>query len=592
MKIKLVNLYRNSSILYKIMFNYIIIILLTVITLSWLNFNRISKSLEEVTNNHTLQMVKQVQNNIEFYISNMEKTINYISNDKSLLQYVNQSYTTDSEKKILEDNILYLFNNYSKTELDISGILFTDTYGNYISNNMKKIETTPLNNDFWYRKAVNSPNEIHLFSKPIGRNVRSIYDYYSADNVISIVKAVKDSKENFKGVIMIDMKLSVVEDIIDNVVLGKSGFLYVADNKGDVVYAPVNKIVYRIHPSITQDMKPQNNLHTIDNKDYQILKNYSNYTGYNVIGIFPTDETMSIIIEVIMYIILYGILIIIIAIILSGLITRSLTKPISKLRKLMAEAENGQLDVRFESQYNDEIGKLGKSFNKMIESIKNLINIVYIEQRKKRKAELRAFQAQIKPHFLYNTLDTINWMAQDYEADDISEIVTSLTNLFRISLSKGKEIITLKDEIKHVESYLTIQMARYEDKFDYTIDYDKSLLESRVIKLIIQPIVENAIYHGIKECEHKGHISIEIIKIENKICFIIQDNGVGIDEYTINEMNDIFNKVREKTGKYGIGMFNVNERLKLSFGEDYGMKIESIEGEGTIIKIFHPIIQD
>ncbi|WP_113674911.1 hypothetical protein [Vallitalea guaymasensis] len=126
MKIKLVNLYRNSSILYKIMFNYIIIILLTVITLSWLNFNRVSKSLEEVTNDHTLQMVKQVQNSIEFYISNMEKTINYISNDKSLLQYVNQSYTTDGEKKILEDDILYLFKNYSKTELDISGILFTE----------------------------------------------------------------------------------------------------------------------------------------------------------------------------------------------------------------------------------------------------------------------------------------------------------------------------------------------------------------------------------------------------------------------------------------------------------------------------------
>lgn len=573
------------------MFNYIIVILLTVVTLSSLNFNIVRRSLENVTNNHTIQMVQQVQTNIEFYIKNMEKIIKFISEDTSLTQYVNQNYKTDEGKQALENDILDLLNIYTKIELDISGILFADEYGSYLSNNMKKIETTPLTMDFWYAQAMTNPDEIHLFSKPIGRNVRSIYDYYSADNVISIAKAVKNSNGDIKGVIMLDMKLTVIEDIIDNIVLGKSGFLYVGDVNGDVVYAPINNIVYRIHPKLIKDNQ-QGSIHTIDDSTYQILKDYSNYTSWNVIGIFPTNETLSIIIEVIMYIVLYGILILFFAIIFSGLLARTLTKPISKLRKLMARAENGQLEVRFESKYNDEIGRLGKSFNHMLESIRNLINLVYIEQQQKREAELKAFQAQIKPHFLYNTLDTINWMAQDYEADDISEIVTSLTNLFRISLSKGKEIITLREEIRHVESYLTIQMARYEDKFDYNIKYDRTLSDCKVIKLILQPIVENAIYHGIKESEHKGHIWITIEELNNRICCRISDDGIGIENEMIEEMNLIFNGKKTKSSRYGIGIFNVNERLKLSFGNEYGIKIDSIKGEGTTIYICHPIIRD
>lgn len=573
------------------MLNYIVVILLTVVTLSMLNFNMVTRSLEEVTNNHTRQMVQQVQTNIEFYIMNMEKNIHIISEDTSLLKYINQDYESDENKQVLEQEILHMLGVYSQVELAISGMLFADAYGNYLSHNMEKIESTPLTMEFWYRQAVTNPDEVLLFSKPIRRNVRSVYDYYSADNVISIAKAVKDAQGTVKGVLMVDMKLTVIKDIIDSAVLGKSGFLYVADVHGDVVYAPINPIVYRIHPDLIR-LNHQSSIHMIGNHSYQILKEFSKYTQWHVIGIFPTNETLSIIIEVIMYIILYGILILLFAILFSGFLTRSLTKPISKLRQLMARAEHGELEVRFDSKYQDEIGKLGNSFNHMIESMKNLINLVYVEQQKKREAELKAFQAQIKPHFLYNTLDTINWMASDYEADDISDMITSLTTLFRISLSKGKEMIPLKEEIKHVESYLTIQMARYEGKFDYILSDDRELRDCKVIKLILQPIVENAIYHGIKESEVKGNIWINVEQQGHTLCLSVKDNGRGIDHETIKEMNLIFNGEKSKPSHYGIGMFNVNERLKLSFGHGYGIQIESVEGEGTTVYIRHPIIRD
>lgn len=174
----------------------------------------------------------------------------------------------------------------------------------------------------------------------------------------------------------------------------------------------------------------------------------------------------------------------------------------------MRQAETGDFSIRFSENRQDEIGQLGQSFNRMIEEISNLIDQVYHEQQRKRETELRVLQEQIKPHFLYNTLDTIQWMAQEHGAQDIVDMVSALTQLFRVGLSKGQEMIPLREELRHVESYLFIQKVRYEDKFDYTISINPGIDQLRVLKVILQPLVENAIYHGIKERRGKGHILV------------------------------------------------------------------------------------
>jgi two-component system sensor histidine kinase YesM len=182
----------------------------------------------------------------------------------------------------------------------------------------------------------------------------------------------------------------------------------------------------------------------------------------------------------------------------------------------MKEAEEGNLAVRFEGRQEDEIGYLGKSFNTMIEEVQKLIDMVYREQQSKREAELKSLQEQIKPHFLYNTLDTIQWMAQEHGARDIVEVVGALTRLFRIGLSRGKEMIFLSDELEHVRSYLIIQKARYEDKFDFTLQMEDGLASCMVLKLSLQPLVENAIYHGIKE--RRGHGTVRVQALARTGC--------------------------------------------------------------------------
>ena len=199
-----------------------------------------------------------------------------------------------------------------------------------------------------------------------------------------------------------------------------------------------------------------------------------------------------------------------------------------ELRSLMKEAEEGNLGVRFEGRQEDEIGYLGKSFNTMIEEVQKLIDMVYREQQSKREAELKTLQEQIKPHFLYNTLDTIQWMAQEHGAQDIVKVVGALTSLFRIGLSRGKEMIRVSDEMEHVRSYLIIQKARYEDKFDFTLCTDDEALSCMVLKLTLQPLVENAIYHGIKERRGHGSIRVEALRRDGMLVLRVSDDGVGM----------------------------------------------------------------
>jgi two-component system sensor histidine kinase YesM len=257
----------------------------------------------------------------------------------------------------------------------------------------------------------------------------------------------------------------------------------------------------------------------------------------------------------------------------------------------MKRAQEGDLTVSFNTKYNDEVGELGSSFNNMVKEINNLITLVQKEEKSKRIAEMNVLQAQIKPHFMYNTLDTIRWMAEEHNEEDIVEIIEAFTNLLRISLSKGKEKINVQDEFNHVQSYLIIQKIRYEDKLDYEIQFDENILNYKVIKLILQPLVENAIYHGIKEKRGSGKIIITASIEEDMLLFNVSDNGKGMEEEVLNKINKMLVGGSENKNEIGYGIFNVNERIRIMYGEEYGLKYKSIYGEGTIVELRHPIIK-
>lgn len=279
------------------------------------------------------------------------------------------------------------------------------------------------------------------------------------------------------------------------------------------------------------------------------------------------------------------------AIIATWGISRSIYIPIQKLHDVTSTITKNDLQALMTRDNVDEITELGMSFNIMIGKIRELLAAKLQEQENLKKAELRALQAQINPHFLYNTLDTIIWMAESKRTDDVVKIVQALSNFFRISLSKGKDWITIGEELERTRSYLTIQKMRYRDIMDFSIEADKSILDNTVLKLVLQPLVENALYHGLKNQRHSGTIRIRAASGgENAVLLQVEDDGIGIPPETLARLNTALNEDSQETQfESGYGLANVNKRIKLYYGKQYGLDLRSEYTHGTNVQVLIPL---
>lgn len=275
-------------------------------------------------------------------------------------------------------------------------------------------------------------------------------------------------------------------------------------------------------------------------------------------------------------------------------ISRSIYLPIKKLHDVTRTLTKNDLQALMTRDNVDEITELGMSFNIMIGKIRELLDAKIQEQENLKKAELRALQAQINPHFLYNTLDTIIWMAQSNKTDDVIQIVSALSNFFRISLSKGKDWITIGEEIERTRSYLTIQKMRYRDIMDFSIYVDDAVRQDTVLKLVLQPLVENALYHGLKNQRQRGTITVRAeLKNENEVSLQVRDNGIGIPPDKLAELRRaLSDEAEENHIESGYGLVNVNQRIKLYYGKPYGIAIDSEYQRGTRVGIVIPLTRE
>jgi two-component system sensor histidine kinase YesM len=271
-------------------------------------------------------------------------------------------------------------------------------------------------------------------------------------------------------------------------------------------------------------------------------------------------------------------------------LSRSIYTPIKKLHDVTTTITKNDLQALLSSDNVDEITELGMSFNIMIGKIKELLDSKIKEQENLKKAELRALQAQINPHFLYNTLDTIIWMAESKKTDQVVTIVSALSNFFRISLSKGMDWITIGEEVERIRSYLIIQKMRYRDILDFKIEVDENAADNTILKLILQPLVENALYHGIKNKREGGTISVRARrKDENEVLLEVEDNGIG---FTPGKLAHVYAELANDSGdinmESGYGIGNVNNRIRLYYGKQYGLSIQSEYAVGTRVTLVIP----
>lgn len=278
-----------------------------------------------------------------------------------------------------------------------------------------------------------------------------------------------------------------------------------------------------------------------------------------------------------------------VALVVTILIVSGIVKSVRKLQDATKQVSIGDFSARVHVKTNDELEVLADGFNNMAENMQGLLDKIKEDEAKIRRTDLRLLQEQINPHFLYNTLDTIVWLIEGNESDQAVEMVVTLSNFFRLVLSKGKEFISMKEEEQHILSYLQIQEMRYHDIMEYDVQIDKILYDYQIPKLTLQPLVENALYHGLKYKRAKGYIHVNGEKEGDTIRLVVRDNGVGMEEDELAFLQKEIKKPCQETEK-GFGLANVNERIQTYFGQEYGITIESKKGKGTIVEVVLPAI--
>ncbi len=276
----------------------------------------------------------------------------------------------------------------------------------------------------------------------------------------------------------------------------------------------------------------------------------------------------------------------------SGKIISSITKPIQKLCEVAKQAGQGNFQVRMEETGTYELAVLKESFNRMVEELGKLVEDIRVEQLNLRVAELKLLQAQINPHFLYNTLDTIIWLAESGDTKQVVKMVTSLSDFFRTALSKGNDFILVDEEKRHIQSYLEIQQFRYQDILEYEICFSEEVYAYEILKLTLQPLVENALYHGIKNKRGRGHIQVAAAKEGDNLVFLVKDDGIGMTKERLLEVQQLIRGERPRDQESsGFGLFNINQRIRLHYGPEYGLTIESTYRKGTILQIVIPCVK-
>ncbi len=407
--------------------------------------------------------------------------------------------------------------------------------------------------------------------------------------VVSISTRIRQA-DGTEQIVVLDSRFSQIASYVDTVGVGSHGYCFIMDQDGTIIYHPQQQLIFA-------GLKEENTQKMTAHSDGSYEENSLIYTirtrkgsSWRIVAVSFVDELIEDRLKDCL-ILLAGLLLIVLAatIVSSVVLSRYISRPIHSLNKAMGEFEANAEGFSYEPVYGSlEVTSLSNAFGHLVIRIQELMNKVRNEEIVLRKTELRALQAQINPHFLYNTLDSIAWMCEEGRTKDAVEMVNALARLFRISISKGHELIPVEKEVEHAKSYLQIQKFRYKNQFQYSFEVQESCLHYYCNKITLQPIIENAIYHGLNRMIDEGFIEIRIFEDGDDVVFTVEDNGVGM---TKEQCESILHKeVKGQTG--GIGIKNVNDRVKIYFGEQYGMTIESELDEGTKVSIRMPKLKE
>lgn len=553
------------------------------VTLVSMNFTR--STIFENSSLYTRTIIRQMNQNIDSYIDYMENIAYIVSSSEDVQEYLFGSGDTDAAR----ERILGQFETILDSRSDILNVGIIGTNGRMLINEGRESVNPDLDlsTQEWYTEPLKADVSVCFTSSHVQHIISGQRPW-----VITLSRGIRDQSSGVEkaGVFFIDLNYSAISELCDQNNIGNRGYAFILDAEGNIVYHPQQQQLYNELQTENISLILEANSDTVltgkgkNERLYTLSRSVK--TGWTTVDCVNVDELLKESNKAQSIYVLIAAALVIVALFLTRFIAGTITSSIQRLRDSMARVQEGDFDIPdvVETSEN-EIGSLTRSFNVMTRRIRELMDQNVRDQEAKRKSELKALQSQINPHFLYNTLDSIIWMAEGKKNEEVVLMTASLARLLRQSISNEDEVVPIAQEVEYARGYLTIQKMRYKDKMEFQIDVDPAILHINLIKLVLQPVIENAIYHGLKYKESKGLLIVKgFMKNGNAVLQVI-DNGVGMDEETLAHIYDR-HKVNYQSN--GVGVYNVQKRLQLYYGSAYGITYESKVGVGTTATITIP----
>ncbi|MBP1966162.1 cache domain-containing sensor histidine kinase [Paenibacillus aceris] len=575
----------SFNLFTKLMLSFLSLVVLPLTVVSYFAYSVATHIINNNLSRSIQQTVHQLSLNSEVILEDAEKAANTAFYDSFNLpnpikkQIEAYPAASDYEKSQISRSIEDEMNKYTIYRNDINGMYFIDTQGTYFSS-ANQLREKPNFTDFpWFQTFTesNSADANWSPSHKVGG-----YTVSSNANVVSFLKKVRNSYGNQIGILWMDVNERTLENIYTTGRVAPNGYTMILDDANNVISISDKTLVtQKLEPTKSLMFEPvfaeDNGYYFTDEDDVRMLVAFATIhtTGWKMISVVPANELFVDASRVKNIIMVSVLIMIVMSTIIAYFLSRRITRPISNLIRLMEKVAEGNMSVRAKVDNSDEIGKLNKHFNIMIGDIQNLISTVFVSNLKQKEAELASLEAQINPHFLYNTLQSIKWLSDIHQAPDIGEMAVSLAKIFRFSI-KGTPIVSLYEELQHVKDYISIQKFRYGDRFELETRIPEDILGCQIPKLIIQPLVENAIFHGIETKEEQGTITIWAAVDEQSLHIGVEDDGAEISE---EKLEAIRRSLLTSAGKYAepkksLGLRNIHERLQMLYGNDYGLQVD------------------
>ena len=574
--------YRKMSIQMVISLSFTAVAVAGILLMGLSLFLRFSSTSQQMAAESSQRVLAQVNLNLDSYLRRMMRISDAVY--YSIIKNVDLS----EGSLALAMNLLY-----EENRDDLVSIAAFDSRGNLVAS----VPLSSLKEDSrtkgspWFQAAMGNMENLH-FSTP---HVQNLFDDPDTPYrwVVSLSRHVQLTKDGNteNGVLLVDMGFAGIEQVCQDVELSGGGYLYVIDGDGELIYHPGQQLIYA-------GLLEENNLAAASYPDGSRTEEFQNqrrqvtvktvgYTGWKLVGVVPTQDSD------IPELFLFGLSLLLFFIFLMAFlnfrISAYISDPIRRLEQSIKELENGRENVEIEEAGCYEVQRLSHAVRSMVSTMRHLMEDIIEQEGQKRRSELEVLQSQINPHFLYNTLDSVIWMTESGRQDEAIRMVTSLARLFRIALSKGNSMIPLSDELEHARHYMTIQQIRYKNKFETKITAQPDTEGLYTLKLIVQPILENAIYHGMASAEDEGLISVTAYRDGDDLLIDVADNGLGMRPEVAASLLDE-NRPAVHTSGSGIGVRNVHQRIRLTFGPAYGLTIFSEPDEGTLVRIRLPAL--